>query len=374
MPKSPTIRRLPGVFWQAVPLLAVSVITISCGRAVREQVNATIQPSATARLDLTGLPEIVEPDDPPLATAPVQVVTATPRGSAEMGFSTPSSLLQLLPTTPDSRWQACSNSPLSRLHVGDRAFVSYDPYLPNRVRTRPVLHGGAVLGQINPGESVEILEGPICNDEVVWWQVKSMVKDLQGWTVEGDQNGYWLIPTSAEGPAWVPPSNEPECPVDNESFCAFIREMARAVVRGDMDDILAHTHLAECSMDDDHFPQLDHSEGSSDQECAFWGIFGTGLSGLSSTPVLLFSPSWSRYATPPRKVSALLIPPLPDLTTTGLEIPQSPAIFIKTADATWDWVFFVDRINETWGITALLMVSKDSQEYEILSESALPWP
>jgi len=50
-----------------------------------------------------------------------------------------------------------------------------------------------VLGKIEPGEEVEILNGPSCSNGWVWWKVSSLEKNLIGWTSEGDGTDYWLI-------------------------------------------------------------------------------------------------------------------------------------------------------------------------------------
>jgi hypothetical protein len=50
-----------------------------------------------------------------------------------------------------------------------------------------------VIGRIFPGETVEILEGPVCNNQVVWWKIQSLEKELVGWTVEGDLKDDWLL-------------------------------------------------------------------------------------------------------------------------------------------------------------------------------------
>ncbi len=88
-------------------------------------------------------------------------------------------------------WKPCPNSPSSRLKVGDLAYVTKDPPIPNRVRKEPDREA-EILGNINPGASMEIIEGPACENGWVWWKVKNA--DLNGWTSEGDKETYWLIP------------------------------------------------------------------------------------------------------------------------------------------------------------------------------------
>jgi hypothetical protein len=90
-------------------------------------------------------------------------------------------------------WAACPNGYLSRLRVGDRAYVSFEPPLANRVRKAPNQTAG-VLGSIEPGEEVIILDGPACSGGWTWWKVWAVKDGLTGWTSEGDAKDYWLIP------------------------------------------------------------------------------------------------------------------------------------------------------------------------------------
>lgn len=93
-------------------------------------------------------------------------------------------------------WQACTPGDyLSRLHVGDTVKVSEDPPLPNRVRESAGTDS-EVLGHLQPGEQAVILEGPGCSNQWVWWKVRSTKTGLEGWTAEGDQDAYWLIPVT----------------------------------------------------------------------------------------------------------------------------------------------------------------------------------
>jgi hypothetical protein len=54
-----------------------------------------------------------------------------------------------------------------------------------------------LIGQIQPGENVLVVDGPRCADSYTWWLVRSL-EGLEGWTAEGDTEGYWLVdPISA---------------------------------------------------------------------------------------------------------------------------------------------------------------------------------
>ena len=89
-------------------------------------------------------------------------------------------------------WEACPGTYWSNLRVGDYAVVSQDPPVPNRVRRDP--HNQAdVLGQIPPGESLFIMDGPECANGWVWWYVMAENQALEGWTAEGDEFETWIV-------------------------------------------------------------------------------------------------------------------------------------------------------------------------------------
>jgi hypothetical protein len=99
-------------------------------------------------------------------------------------------------TTTALPWEACQGADyLSRVHVGDTVQVAENPPLANRVRSRADLNA-SVLGYIQPGEEALVLDGPGCSNNWVWWKVKSKESGLTGWTAEGDQNAYWLVPVA----------------------------------------------------------------------------------------------------------------------------------------------------------------------------------
>lgn len=95
------------------------------------------------------------------------------------------------PTPRIVLWKPCADAATSRLKVGDLAYVTKDPPLPNRIRKEPDTSAD-ILGYIVPGGSMEILEGPTCANGWVWWKVKNA--DYTGWTPEGDKETYWLVP------------------------------------------------------------------------------------------------------------------------------------------------------------------------------------
>jgi len=115
---------------------------------------------------------------------------STPTGEA---METLRPALTFTPTLTAGPWMACSDAYISRLHVNDRVYVSYQPALANRVRSQPNVNS-KIVGSIKPGEQVKILDGPSCSNQWVWWYVRSDVNGLKGWTSEGDSKNYWLVP------------------------------------------------------------------------------------------------------------------------------------------------------------------------------------
>jgi len=129
----------------------------------------------------------------PLETRFAENNTPVPTATEEtvlVATSTP----ELSPSAIPSTWDACPGYDyLSQLQVGMQAQIALDPPLPNRVREKPSTTAN-IAGFIDPGGKVEILEGPACDEGWIWWKVRDMETNLEGWTAEGDINGYWVIP------------------------------------------------------------------------------------------------------------------------------------------------------------------------------------
>jgi hypothetical protein len=97
------------------------------------------------------------------------------------------------PTAVRRATQPCEDGPLSRLALGMRATTPLQPALPVRLH-KETGKDSEISGYIQPGQQVEILEGPQCMDSWVWWRVKNLVNNAGGWVAEGDASEYWLIP------------------------------------------------------------------------------------------------------------------------------------------------------------------------------------
>jgi len=84
----------------------------------------------------------------------------------------------------------------TRLEIGKQAIVA--PGDPNRVRTEPK-KGDNLVTQIPAGTVIQVNDGPVCADGMVFWKVNSLTvpKDnywTEGWTAEGDGTEYWMEP------------------------------------------------------------------------------------------------------------------------------------------------------------------------------------
>jgi len=67
--------------------------------------------------------------------------------------------------------------------------------LANIVRDRPgISNGSQIVGQIPPGGTFTVIDGPKCADGYDWWFVNNNI--IEGWTAEGEGTTYWLEPTN----------------------------------------------------------------------------------------------------------------------------------------------------------------------------------
>jgi hypothetical protein len=99
--------------------------------------------------------------------------------------------------SPESPASHCLKPFSSPLKSGIYAYISLSPPLPNRIRSSASLTSN-YLGQIEPGEGLKIIQGPICADGYSWWLVESRNRSLQGWTVEGKGSMQWILPCPNE--------------------------------------------------------------------------------------------------------------------------------------------------------------------------------
>jgi len=91
----------------------------------------------------------------------------------------------------EGTWQPCDDAPPSRLEVGDLAVVDGTSF-KLRLRGEPGLEG-TLAGEIAPADVVDVINGPACSDQLVWWEVQSLSSGASGWTAEGNAYSTWLM-------------------------------------------------------------------------------------------------------------------------------------------------------------------------------------
>lgn len=84
----------------------------------------------------------------------------------------------------------CSNGINTRLEIGDTARVTYTNGKPVRLRTDPIINSSTFITQLDEGTSMQVIGGPSCNDDFVWWYIQS--GNNKGWIAEGT-SGNWFI-------------------------------------------------------------------------------------------------------------------------------------------------------------------------------------
>ena len=124
--------------------------------------------------------------------APVEPATSIPATAPAKKTKTPSVNLSV------TQEQVCPNAQPTRLKLNGFAYLSYDPFLPNRIRVGPGV-GYDAKGLIQPGEVMQLVSGPICSGQSVWWKVIVKFTGENGWIAEADNEQYWLVPCPAEG-------------------------------------------------------------------------------------------------------------------------------------------------------------------------------
>lgn len=85
----------------------------------------------------------------------------------------------------------------TRLQPGMLAYVIHVPIDPNTVRTQPDTQA-PTSGLLHPGVVMEVMAGPVYNDGMIFWQVRSPALAQPGWTSEGNQPKaeYYLAPVA----------------------------------------------------------------------------------------------------------------------------------------------------------------------------------
>jgi hypothetical protein len=95
------------------------------------------------------------------------------------------------PTVPPPAQVTCPGFVQSRLWPDTYAQVS--PGVANNLRADATT-SSAQIGTIPGGGVFAVLDGPVCAENMAWWQVQ--YQGQIGWTAEGQGSTYWLVPMS----------------------------------------------------------------------------------------------------------------------------------------------------------------------------------
>ena len=155
--------------------------------------------SSTSTATPTLITEVATSTPFPILT-PTDLPTEVPTVASPTWTPSPTSTDTPPPPTPTepptdelAEWDPCPGFYLSRIHVGDQAYVSFDPPWRNNVREEHNL-SATIIGGLEPGEKMNIIGGPFCADNMIWWNIEAIHMSLVGWTSEGDSDNYWLVP------------------------------------------------------------------------------------------------------------------------------------------------------------------------------------
>lgn len=101
---------------------------------------------------------------------------------------------------PVAAQSVCADTYPTRLHVGQRAYMSGRQYESLQLRSEPGVATTAI-GLLPAGQIVAIRQGPICVDGLVWWLLVADGSVSQvGWSAERDAAGNGLAPLIIQHP------------------------------------------------------------------------------------------------------------------------------------------------------------------------------
>ena len=93
-------------------------------------------------------------------------------------------------------YEACPGAPRSQVRPGGKVMVTYR-LSPLPVRAEPGVSAEAV-DQIPAGETADVVEGPMCVDNFVWWKLHSESLYVTGWAPEReDESSAYLLPAAS---------------------------------------------------------------------------------------------------------------------------------------------------------------------------------
>ena len=95
-------------------------------------------------------------------------------------------------------------SPPMNLSIGGTARIRAVTNIPKNLRAIPSL-SGTILYSLVDGVPIEIIGGPVCVDNQVWWQVRIRSNiAASGWVAQGPRPNYWIDPDFVGSPYGIP--------------------------------------------------------------------------------------------------------------------------------------------------------------------------
>lgn len=87
----------------------------------------------------------------------------------------------------------CTHAVRTRLHKGDGALVTTSRAI--NVREAPSLEG-AITDAFAPGAELNVVGGPLCANNIVWWNISAAQLTQPRWVAEAQEGQGFLTPTS----------------------------------------------------------------------------------------------------------------------------------------------------------------------------------
>ena len=177
-------------------VLACSFLSLPAGNSTSTPAPVNDTPQAPVATLTTSVPTYTIPVFEPTVTQAFTATEVIP--GVTLTVLPPKKVKTPSGTESVSKEQVCPNALPTRLKLNGFAYLSYDPFLPNRIRIGPGV-GYDAKGLIQPGEVMQLVSGPICSGESVWLKIIVKFTAENGWIAEADSEQYWLVPCPAEG-------------------------------------------------------------------------------------------------------------------------------------------------------------------------------
>lgn len=167
---------------KALAALAVPIILIvfAAGCIVQQPAANSQSGTPTVILITQIVTQIVPPT--PITPSPTSPPTDTPEPTPTATFDPINAPI----------YYPLADCIASRLHIGDKAMVSQNGN-PQGIRYSRDMADKAVDTMVQPGATLQIVNGPWCSRGWLVWQVQT-ADGIIGYTPEGDGNEYWLFP------------------------------------------------------------------------------------------------------------------------------------------------------------------------------------